>query len=40
MRFYDDLLKDKIVVINLMYADCEGVSHDHVEPGEGPKPPA
>jgi protein SCO1 len=25
VRFYDDLLKDKIVVINLMYANCEGV---------------
>jgi len=25
VRFYDDLLKDKIVVINMMYADCEGV---------------
>ena len=24
-RFYDDLIKDKIVVINWMYADCEGV---------------
>ena len=25
VRFYDDLLKDKIVVINMMYADCDGV---------------
>lgn len=25
VRFYDDLLKDKIVVINFMYATCEGV---------------
>lgn len=25
VRFYDDLLKDKIVTINMMYADCEGV---------------
>ena len=25
VRFYDDLLKDKIVVINFMYADCEGI---------------
>jgi protein SCO1/2 len=25
VRFYDDLLKDKIVVLNLMYATCEGV---------------
>ena len=25
VRFYDDLIKDKIVVINWMYADCEGV---------------
>ena len=25
VRFYDDLIKDKIVMINLMYADCEGV---------------
>lgn len=24
VRFYDDLIKDKIVVINFMYADCEG----------------
>src|SRR2546423_12333469 len=22
VRFYDDLLEDKIVVLNLMYADC------------------
>src|SRR5436853_704317 len=22
VRFYDDLLRDKIVVLNLMYADC------------------
>lgn len=25
VRFYDDVLKDKIVVLNLMYADCQGV---------------
>jgi len=25
VRFYDDLLKDKIVLINMMYAKCEGV---------------
>jgi len=25
MRFYDDMLKDKIVVINMMYADCNGI---------------
>lgn len=25
VRFYDDLLKDKIVLINFMYANCEGV---------------
>jgi protein SCO1/2 len=25
VRFYDDLLKDKIVVINFMYANCEGI---------------
>ena len=24
-RFYQDLLKDKIVVLNLMYANCQGV---------------
>lgn len=24
VRFYDDLIKDKIVVINFMYADCQG----------------
>jgi len=25
VHFYDDLIKDKIVVINFMYADCEGI---------------
>jgi protein SCO1 len=25
VRFYDDLIRDKIVVLNLMYADCTGV---------------
>jgi protein SCO1/2 len=25
VRFYEDLLKDKIVVLNLMYANCNGV---------------
>jgi protein SCO1/2 len=25
VRFYDDLLKDKLVVINLMYAQCDGI---------------
>jgi protein SCO1 len=25
VRFYDDLLKDKIVLINMMYAQCEGI---------------
>jgi protein SCO1/2 len=25
VRFYDDLIKDKIVVINFMYATCEGI---------------
>src|SRR5438093_802153 len=25
VRFYDDLLKDKVVVINFMYATCEGI---------------
>jgi protein SCO1/2 len=25
MKFYDDVLKDKVVVLNLMYADCQGV---------------
>lgn len=25
VRFYDDLLKDKIVLINFMYAKCEGI---------------
>ena len=25
VRFYDDLIKDKIVVINFMYAECEGI---------------
>lgn len=25
VKFYDDLLKDKIVVLNMMYAECDGV---------------
>jgi protein SCO1 len=25
VRFYDDLIKDKIVVINFMYANCQGI---------------
>jgi len=25
VRFYDDLLKDKIVILNLMYANCDGI---------------
>lgn len=25
VRFYDDLLKDKLVIINFMYAKCDGV---------------
>ncbi|MEO6434435.1 MAG: SCO family protein [Tepidisphaeraceae bacterium] len=25
VRFYDDLLKDKVVVINMMYAVCDGI---------------
>ena len=25
VRFYDDLLKDKIVLLNFMYANCEGI---------------
>lgn len=25
VRFYEDLIKDKIVTLNFMYADCEGV---------------
>ena len=25
VRFYDDLLKDKIVILNLMYASCNGI---------------
>jgi len=25
VRFYDDLIKDKLVVINFMYANCEGI---------------
>ena len=25
VRFYDDLIKDKIVVINFFYAQCEGI---------------
>ena len=25
VRFYDDLIKDKVVVINFMYAECAGI---------------
>lgn len=25
VRFYEDLVKDKIVIINMMYAKCEGI---------------
>jgi protein SCO1/2 len=25
VKFYDDLLKDKIVILNLMYATCDGI---------------
>jgi len=25
VKFYDDLLKDKLVVLNFMYADCQGI---------------
>lgn len=25
VRFYDDLMKDKIVILNFMYAKCEGI---------------
>lgn len=25
VKFYDDLLKDKIVILNLMYAECNGI---------------
>jgi protein SCO1/2 len=25
VRFYDDLLRDKVVVINFMYASCDGI---------------
>jgi len=25
VRFYDDLVKDRIVAINMMYADCDGI---------------
>jgi protein SCO1/2 len=25
LKFYDDLLKDKIVVVNFMYAQCQGI---------------
>ena len=25
VKFYDDLLKDKIVIVNMMYADCNGI---------------
>jgi protein SCO1/2 len=25
VKFYDDLLKDKVVLLNFMYADCQGI---------------
>ena len=25
VRFYDDLIKDKVVIINFMYAECDGI---------------
>ena len=25
VKFYDDLLKDKIVILNMMYAHCDGI---------------
>ena len=25
VRFYDDLIKDKIVILNMMYAECNGI---------------
>ncbi|HZB47157.1 MAG TPA: SCO family protein, partial [Pyrinomonadaceae bacterium] len=25
VRFYDDLIKDKIVMLNMMYAKCDGI---------------
>jgi len=25
VKFYDDLIKDKIVILQMMYADCQGV---------------
>ncbi len=25
VKFYDDVLKDKIVILNMMYANCEGI---------------
>ena len=25
VRFYDDLIKDKVVLINFMYAECDGI---------------
>ena len=25
VRFYDDLVRDKVVAINMMYARCEGI---------------
>ena len=25
VRFYDDLIKDKVVVLNFMYAECDGI---------------
>ena len=25
VKFYDDLLKDKIVIVNMMYAHCDGI---------------
>ena len=25
LKFYDDLIKDKIVILNMFYAQCEGI---------------
>src|SRR2546422_6140450 len=29
VRFYDDLIKGKVVLINFMYTNCEGRSEEH-----------
>jgi protein SCO1 len=35
VRFYDDLIKDKIVTINFFYAKCRHLPNGHGQSGEG-----